>query len=362
MSNQTSCRTKLWRWLSLVVVLTLVGTAASANERYQGRQIVIWSAGGALADAMKDVYIQPFEKDTGAKVRIVEAGFDEALAAIAAQKKAGKVEWDAMSMIDAPVVPRLVNEGLIQKVEVSTIAGLDKLPSNSVSDYGIAVFLASVTASYRQADGVTPLKSVKEFFDPDIKGPRSAGGTASDAQVMCVLALLADGVAVENLAPLDIDRCLSVWGRIKGQVTNWWTTGSEMAQAMIDEQVDYCICFDGRIVQAAKTNPKWTLTHQGGVQFPVYFTYVNGTKNADVLNGFVEYMIDAKRQAEYTKRAGYSAPNPEAINYMPDNLKQFLSVTPKAQAGLTSIPDAVDKALAQQQTAIGEAWIEWLAQ
>jgi putative spermidine/putrescine transport system substrate-binding protein len=357
------------RWFRLLVLSgagIAIGSLAtvmptSAGTQLAGRQVVIWSAGGALAEAMKSIYFQPFEEATGAKVKVIESGYDQALALAAAQVKAGNPEWDALAMVDAPAVPRLVDEGIIQKIDLSAIPSADALAKGAATEFGIAAFSAAVTVSYRKADGVTPMTSVADFFDPDIKAPRAAGGTAEDAQVMCVLALLADGVPAKDLAPLDIDRCLAVWDRIKDQVTVWWTSGSEMAQAMIDNQVDYCLCFDGRIVQAAKTNPSWTLTHQGGVQFFSYITYINGTKNADVLNALIDFMSDPKRQAAYTEKAGYSAPNPQAIQYLPDQLKAFLSVTPEAQGKLTVVPEDVEKALAKQQQELGRKWMQWLS-
>ncbi len=357
------------RWFRLSVfscVGIAIGSVAGivstyAGAQFAGRQVVIWSAGGALAEAMKSVYFEPFEQATGAKVKVIESGYDQALALAAAQVKAGNPEWDALAMVDSPAVPRLVEEGIIQKIDLSAIPSADSLAKGAATDFGIAAFSAAVTVSFRKADGVTPMTSVADFFNPEIKAPRAAGGTAEDAQVMCVLALLADGVPAKDLAPLDVERCLSIWNRIKDQVTVWWTSGSEMAQAMIDNQVDYCLCFDGRIVQAAKANPSWTLTYQGGIQFFSYITYIKGTKNADVLNALVDFMSDPQRQAAYTEKAGYSAPNPAAIQYLPEQLKAFLSVTPEAQAKLTVVPGDVEKALAKQQTEIGRKWMQWLS-
>lgn len=348
--------------LGATVAIAISASAANAAENLKGREIVLWVAGGALTNAEKELYAEPFERATGAKVRLIEVPYDEMLAVVAAQVKSGNVVWDGLTSIDGPLIPKLVSEGIIQKINAKEIPGIDVLPDSAVSDYGIGTLNAAVVASYRQVKGVTPLKSVKDFFDPSIKGPRSAGGTAGDASVMCVLALLADGEDIDKMAPLDIKRCLEIWGRIKGQVVNWWQSGAEMAQVQIDEEVDYCLCFDGRVIQAWKANPKWAMTHEGGVQFFSYFVYVNGTKNSDVLNAYVSHALDPKAQAEYTKIAGYSAPNPESAKYLPDDLKPFLSVSPKAQAGLTSIPDTINNALVDQQDAIGEAWLGFISQ
>ncbi|TIQ71813.1 MAG: extracellular solute-binding protein, partial [Mesorhizobium sp.] len=149
--------------------------------------------------------------------------------------------------------------------------------------------------------------------------------------------------------------CLKVVDPIKDQITAYWANGSQMAQLMIDNSVDYCLCWDGRIIQAAQANPQWKIQHNGGIQFPSYLTYTTGTKNADVLDAFAVYMLDPKRQAEFTKLVGYSSPNPDSVAYLPENLKPFISVTPEAQAVLTTLPDALFETMSRQQVELGRA-------
>ncbi len=347
--------------LGIAVAVAMSANAAKAAE-LEGREAVVWSPGGKYTTAL-ELYSKPFEEATGAKIRLIEANIDEALGAASAQAKAGDVEWDGLSSIDAPYIPRLVKEGVIQKVDTSGMTGIDRLPESAVIDYGVAVLNSAVTVSYRSADGVPPLSSVKDFFDPNIKGARAMSANASEGQLICTLALLSEGATVDELVQgIDVDRCLEIVSRIKDQVTAYWTNGSEMAQLQIDEEVDYCLCWDGRIIQAALANPKWHITHDGGIQFFTYFVYTKGTENEDVLDAFVEYMLDPQLQAEFTKLVGYSAPNPDSVDYLPDNLKPFVSVTPEAQSGLITVTDALNDTLASQQQDIGEAWLEFVSQ
>ncbi|KKA06874.1 hypothetical protein VP03_31840 [Sinorhizobium meliloti] len=322
-----------------------------------GKEAVIWSPGGKYTAALEEAYIKPFEKETGAKIRLVEANIDEALAAAAAQAQAGNVQWDGLSSVDAPYMPRLINERVIQKIDASAIPGLERLPKAAVNDYGVALLNSVVTVSYRDDGKVVPLNSVKDFFDPNVKGARAMSSNAGEAQNICALALLSDGVSVKDLSKgIAIDRCLQIVDRIKDQVTAYWSNGSQMAQLMIDNNVDYCLCWDGRVIQAAQANPEWKLQYKGGIQFFTYLAYTNGTKNSDVLNAFSEYMLDPKRQAVFTQRVGYSAPNPESVTYLPDDLKPFVSVTPEAQALLTTLPDVLFETMAAQQVELGKAW------
>ncbi|RUX47514.1 extracellular solute-binding protein, partial [Mesorhizobium sp. M4A.F.Ca.ET.050.02.1.1] len=271
--------------------------------------------------------------------------------------RSGTVQWDALSSIPASDLQRLAKQGVIQKIDASAIPGLEKLPRAALSDYGVPALNAVVTVSYREFQGVNPLKSVADFFDPNIKGPRAVSSLAGEAPFNCIVALLSEGVHPDELVKhIDVARCLKVFDKIKDQITAYWSNGSEMAQLMIDNNVDYCICRDGRIVQAAMVNPEWTIQYKGGIQFMGYLSFVKGTKNVDVLNAFATSMLDPIRQAIFSQESGYSAPNPESVNYLPDNLKPFVSVTPAAQAALAALPAEIAETVATQQTEIGKAW------
>ncbi|WP_292236953.1 extracellular solute-binding protein, partial [Mesorhizobium sp.] len=73
-------------------------------------------------------YIKPFEAETGAKIRLVEADQDQMIAGVSAQVKAGNVQWDGLSAVDAPYMPKLIQDGVIEKIDVSKIPGIEKLP------------------------------------------------------------------------------------------------------------------------------------------------------------------------------------------------------------------------------------------
>lgn len=351
------------RLAALVAAAVVAAGHLSAQAgNFDGREAVVWSPGGKYATAIREAYADPFEKETGAKIRIVEGNIDEALGTLSAQVKAGKVEWDGLSSVDAPWLPKVIDEGLIQKVDSAQMPRINELPKSSLNEYGVAVLSSAVIASYRDAQGVTPLKSVKDFFDPNIKGARSMASLAAEAPLICILALSSDGVSFDELIKgIDVERCLKIVGRIKDQVTVYWSTGSAMAQQQVDEEVDYCLCWDGRSIQAALANPKWHIAYKDGIQFYTYFVYAKGTKNADVLDSFVAYMLEPKLQAKFTEQVGYMASNPGALEYLPDKLKPLVSATPEAQAGLITVPQDLNLTVGKQQAAIGEAWLAFIS-
>jgi spermidine/putrescine-binding protein len=339
-----------------------MSVSTAGAQDFSEREAIVWSPGGAYTTALQN-YVDAFEMATGGKIRLVEAGQEPAMATAAAQVKSGNVEWDGLSSIDEYLMPRLINDGVVQKIVAADIPGIEALPASAVNEHGVAVLNSVVAVSYRSADGVTPMTSVKDFFDPSIEGPRTLSSAPSQAPLICILALRSAGVAMEEIADnIDTERCLEVVAGIKDQITAYWTTGSQMAQLQIDEEVDYCLCWDGRVIQAALANPSWNIVYDGGIQMFTFFVYVNGTKNTDMMNAFVGHMFDPALQAKFTELVGYSAPMPQSVEYLPDALKPFVSVSPEAQAVLNSLPPRIHDTIDRQSKEIGDAWVAFLGQ
>lgn len=358
------------RWLALgAAVLVLLGACSSDSDsngevsegEFSDVTLVVATPGGDFTAAIKEAYADPFTEATGAEVTLVEADIDGLVAGAEAQGDLDEPEWDLVLSLAYDVVQRLGEGGSLATIDSASIPSYDLLPEGAAFEYGIAIEVDTIVASYTQADGVTPLDSVADFFDPAVEGPRGAAGTASDAPFMCTLALLADGVAPEDLAPLDLDRCFSVWDPIKDQVDVWFQSGSEMQQLMVDDQIDYCLCFDGRVLQAMNTNPDWTFTRENAIGVNYYISVIEGTPETEAANAFIEQTLDPERQAVFVEAIGYSTPNPETVNFLPEELKPLLATTPEEWAKLAPLPDEFWTHLAEASEDIGRAWLEYIA-
>jgi hypothetical protein len=60
------------------------------------------------------------------------------------------------------------------------------------------------------------------------------------------VALLGDGVAPENLYPLDVDRALDKLDTIREQIL-WWETGAQLQQQLADGEVALSSAWNGRV-------------------------------------------------------------------------------------------------------------------
>ncbi|GEM_PF-905958 len=337
--------------------------APSAKPNFAGRTLVIQTWGGRLAEAEKAAFYAPFEAETGAKIKLVEST-GESAAQLKAQVTSGNIEWDLITGWNEADMRRFANEGLLEKIDLSKVPGVKNLAPGTYFEYGVADEIDAVVATFSTKSGVKPLTSFKDFFDVEhFPGPRAAPGTDWGGEsINLMIALLADGVPRDKLFPLDVDRALKVWDRVKPSLEVHYNSGNEMAQALIDDRVVYCFCFDGRVQQARKSNPNWNYVYDGGETHNSFIGVVKGTKNLDMALAFLDFTTDPQRQAIFVEQIGYSAPNPKALDYLPDTLKPYLSVLPQNRAKLLFLTPEENEQVAKSAAEYTKRWVAWLSQ
>lgn len=340
------------------------GTSAPAGAtkpNFAGRTLVVQTWGGKLAEAEKAAFYAPFEAETGAKIQLVEST-GESAAQLKSQVTSGNVEWDLITGWNEADTRRFANEGLLEKIDLSKVPGVKNLTPGTYFDYGVADEIDAVVATYSTKQGVKPLTSFKDYFDAqNFPGPRMAPGADWGGEsIFFMVANLADGVPRDQLFPLDVDRALKVWDRIKPAIEVYYNSGNQMAQGLIDDRVKYCFCWDGRVQQALKSNANWTYVYDGGETHNSFISIVKGSKNLDMALAFLDFTTDPQRQAIFVESIGYSAPNPQALNYLPDTLRPFLSVVPQNRSKLLFLTPAENELVAKSAPDYTKRWQAWL--
>ena len=108
------------------------GFATPRRARAQGGEVVVCTWGGTYTEAQRKFFFDPFEKETGIRVRTV--GVPD-IAKIRAMVQARAVEWD---MVDAEgqMMLRLAADDMLERADFSVIPRGDLLPT-AASDWGI---------------------------------------------------------------------------------------------------------------------------------------------------------------------------------------------------------------------------------
>jgi len=281
-----------------------------------GAQVVVRNPGGAYDETQRKYVYDPFTKETGIEVVAVASTLTKMLAMV----KAGNSEMD---VADAGFDGLLTvgKEGALAPIDFAGWKYTD--PADVSNEYrtettvGLCLY-ATVLGYNKEAfpDGKQP-KNWVEFWDAEkFPGARMLADMATGAPNL-EFALIADGVPMDKIFPIDIDRAFKSLSKIKPYIKKFWDTGALSAQMLADKDAVLGSIWNGRLQAAADKGAPlaidWT---QHMLQIQGYGIFKNGpnTKNAQL---FVDFAMTPKAQMGLAKELHYGPVNRKAYDLLP---------------------------------------------
>ncbi len=158
--------------------------------------------------------------------------------------------------------------------------------------------------------GDDPPTRLADFFDAD----RYPGRRVTSREVETGLlesALLADGVAPGDLYPLDIDRALGIWDRVKSKTTFAETYG-QIQQLLVGKQVDMGLVVQARALTAvqegAPYKPVWDKT---AIASDVLIV-PKGAPNREAAMRYIAFATKPEQSARFAELSGTAPSNLDA--------------------------------------------------
>ncbi|MET4690677.1 ABC transporter substrate-binding protein [Sinorhizobium fredii] len=213
-------------------IASLLSLIALTLPTLAAEQVIIASTGGAYDQALKEAWFDPFTKATGIEVVTVVATNAEMRAKAAAMVKTGNINWDLYldgEIQAASKAHREVTEDLTDFCR--QFADRQDLSAHACSAGGALLQSTATLLAYRTENPGDPVPETwADMWDTEkFPGERSFPNFDDPWRVMAA-ALLADGVARDELFPLDIDRALAKLDHIRPAVSLWWKTGDQSVQ------------------------------------------------------------------------------------------------------------------------------------
>jgi putative spermidine/putrescine transport system substrate-binding protein len=319
--------------------------------RAQARVVYVNSYGGVWETAWRKAIFEPFTAKTGIAVKTVPG---VSFAKLKAQVQTRNFEWDVINIGDVEYA-QAVREGLLELVDKSA-AKTDELPPNMVRDYGITSYSLGTNLVYRKdkfPNGGP--QSWADFWDVKrFPGPRCL----YDRSFTCLaFALLADGVPLDKLYPMDIDRAFRKMDAIKPYIKVWWREGSQSQQLIRDGEVDMIAMWSARAVDLIEDGVPLELIWNGAEIYYANLLVPRGDPNATAAWEFCNFAAQPKPQADFAMLLPYGPANPAARELMTESrLRQTPAWPDNERLAFQHDASWIAPRLAQ----IRERWTQWL--
>lgn len=339
----------------LGALLAFPGRAFAQKRPLEGQQIVLYTFGGTQLETTRQIVIEPFEKETGAKVIADDSCCTRLQAAI----EAGQFIGDVVVGLDRGGMLAQDAEGFFIRDP-----RLEKLARDrgEPEPYPSASMLVIQNYSYVIAakNSSIPLpKSWAEFWDTK-KFPGARGLIKISPMVQLEAALLADGVPPAQLYPLDTDRAFKKLTELRNStkvIMNY--TGAEMINNLGTGETTYSIIYSNRAFLAKRDKIDINFTYSDGFLVGNGGAILKGARNVDGALAFLEYHSRPDVLARFAERTGMA---PTYAAAAAEIAPQYRSMMPTAPENFAMQHVVNDEYWQKNQKELNEKWVEWLAQ
>lgn len=313
---------------SALAAAVLVSAGAGLASA-QSNVVIMQDPGGAYGEALRKVMYTPFEKETGIKVVTVQEA--RSGPRIKVQAEAGKAEWDLTFIFDQET--RLLGDCCLEDIDYDKLSDSAKVTLAAMPDKlkrpkGVALQVIGVGLVYNtdkfKSDNAP--NSWADFWNVE----KFPGKRCMPAWPRFVFeaALMADGVAKDQLYPLDIERALKKIEEIKPHVSKWWTTSAQPPQLLFDGEADMCMAYTGSMSKLAlEGNPVEVIWNEGFVYYD-FFSIPKGAPNYDNALKLLSWRLDAARAAELTSNFPVALPSPVVFEAADKEISRYWANNP----------------------------------
>lgn len=276
--------------------------------------------GGDYRAGIDRIFAQPFTKETGIAVRLVD---NADLARMKAQVQTGRVEWDVFDSV-GPQITAGAKEGLWEEVDGKIVDRSDLTAPGGPSYVGTYLFAGGIAYDPKRfPEGKYPV-TFKDFWNVD--GFPGRRGLRTRVSENLEIALLADGVAPKDLYPLDVERAFRLLDQIKPAVKKWIETTPQSLSLVTTNEIDFSYTYMSRVRPAQLAGSSVSLSTQQTLNSLEYLAVAKGSRNREAAFRYIAFCLRPDRQAAFgemlffspNSRKGFEASTPAARQYMPD--------------------------------------------
>lgn len=324
----------------------------------EGGTVTYAGYGGVSEEAFTKAWFDPFYDETGIEV-IPDSPAD--YARIQQMVESGQVIWDIAQVGEDIGVK--TNSDLLTEIDCSVV-NCDSFADGlfPVEKYGMPALVFSVVLAYNtDAFAGNEPDSWAAFFDTEnYPGKRAVFGrdAGGGLQGLLDVALIQDGVPIDELYPLDVERALAKLDTIKDDLI-FYNDFGECTTLVATGEAAFGNCYNGRVKIASEEGEPVGMTWSNQIQYADYLIIPKGSPNTDNAMKLLAYIGADENNGRLGEFIAYGPPNPNA------------AIDPSVADSLPTANDmgGADAAIkidgdwwAENLAAVNERWAQWKAE
>jgi putative spermidine/putrescine transport system substrate-binding protein len=298
--------------------------------RAQTRMVNLASYGGSYADALRKAWFDPFEKKTGIKVN-VGANASLSLAKLQIMNPNG-AEWDIVDLT-GPEYSIAVRDNILLPLDKKRV-DTSKIFPEYVRSHGFdyALITWAIGWDRRRVTDANAPRNWADFWDMrKYQGKRTLQTVKTNGNSL-EAALLADGVAMDKIYPMDVDRALKSLEKLGKNNIVWAQTNQEPVQRLMSGETPLAGVFTGRALIANRGGAQIRFTMNQSQVGTEVFGVVKNAKNSAEAFELLNYIASrGDAAAEFTAITSYAVPHVDVERLLPkeaDDVRATLPTNP----------------------------------
>jgi len=298
--------------IGMPMIITSRKAMAAAN-------LVVVSWGGNYRKGVEAALTRPFEREFGVAVTLIDT---PDLAKVKAQVMTGNVEWDVFDAV-GPMAMTGSKNGYWEPLDPARFDQPDliaPMTGEAVPFYG---FTGGIFWDEQRHPAGRHPETFAEYFDVEqFPGQRTLRNRASET---LEIALLADGVAPDQMYPLDVERAFRALERIKPHIGKWVDQTPQTISLVETGQVDFSYTYATRAKASRESGKPTGFSFKQNLIGLEYLVVLKNAPNKQHAMNYLQFAMRPDRQAALMELHGNTPASKKALTLMSDEAKKWLS-------------------------------------
>lgn len=306
----------------------MLGVGPFLSRGHAARPFTFTSWGGALSDAEKSAFTDPFAQQKG--IEIINASPTET-AKIRAMVQANAVEWDLVD-VGGRTVWQGAKDGFLETLDLAKIPNSKNLDEKWVAPNGIATSAGATIFAWstKSIPADAGPQSWADFWDVKrFPGPR---GLYKYFYYNYEAALLAAGVKREEVFPLTNEKAEMALGKIKELKPNiavFWSAGAQPPQLLASGELALSSAWSGRVLAAVSEKAPVGYTYRDGIAWANWWVIPKGSPHVETAHELLNFALAEEQQAKMLALKTYGPVLSSATAQADAETKKILVMDPE---------------------------------